>query len=252
MIVWMFLGFAALTVLLLTLSWMARADPARLGRALAALVVVLLVLIALLLLALGRPVIAGPAFLSALALLWKMHGLARLFARGIGGRRAGGTAPRRSVVETDWLRLALDLDSGETEGEILRGPFAGRRLADLDRQEFMRLRALLAGDPESRRLLDAWAARERPAWMADADDEGDGARDERAGRGPAAGGQEMSREEALAMLGLEEGADADEIRAAHRRLMRRLHPDHGGTSYLAARLNQAKEVLLAAARNAQE
>ncbi len=246
MIVWMFLGFVALTALLLVLSWLARADPARLGRALAALVVVLLVIIALLLLAVGRPSIAAPALVSALLLLWKMPGLARLFARGLGRGQGRDGRSRHSVVETGWLRLRLDLDSGVTEGEVLDGPFAGRRLADLGRDEFRRLRAMLSGDAESLQLLDAWVAREHSDWVREDHEE------EETHHAPAAGGQEMSCEDALALLGLEEGAGAQEIRSAHRRLMRRLHPDHGGTSYLAAQLNRAKEILLDATQNGQE
>jgi curved DNA-binding protein CbpA len=54
----------------------------------------------------------------------------------------------------------------------------------------------------------------------------------------------MTRDEALAVLGLAEGASVDEIRAAHRRLIQRMHPDVGGTADLAARINRAKDVLL--------
>ena len=54
----------------------------------------------------------------------------------------------------------------------------------------------------------------------------------------------MSRAEALKVLGLEEGASEEQIRAAHRRLILQIHPDKGGTSYLAAKINEAKDVLL--------
>jgi DnaJ-domain-containing protein 1 len=55
---------------------------------------------------------------------------------------------------------------------------------------------------------------------------------------------DMTRAEALAVLGLAEGASEEEIKAAHRRLIRRTHPDAGGTADLAARINRAKDVLV--------
>ncbi len=54
----------------------------------------------------------------------------------------------------------------------------------------------------------------------------------------------MSEEEALSVLGLEAGAGPQEIRAAHRKLISQLHPDRGGTDYLAAKINEARDYLM--------
>ena len=61
---------------------------------------------------------------------------------------------------------------------------------------------------------------------------------------PAAADQ-MDRQEALKVLGLAENPSREEVIAAHRRLMQKVHPDHGGSTYLAQQLNEAKRVLLA-------
>jgi DnaJ-domain-containing protein 1 len=91
-----------------------------------------------------------------------------------------------------------------------------------------------AAADQSLALLDAWLDRAKPGW-----------RGGNAGKGAApAGSSKMTREEALAVLGLKAGATANDIRDAHRRLMKQFHPDRGGSDYLAAKINQAKDVLL--------
>jgi len=111
-------------------------------------------------------------------------------------------------------------------------------LATLDLSELLSLRAELAGDEESLGLLETYLDGRFPVWREDAQaDVGDGQR-----RAP--GSSAMSKQEAYDILGLETGASAADIRKAHRRLMQRLHPDIGGTSFLAARINEAKDFLL--------
>ena len=103
------------------------------------------------------------------------------------------------------------------------------------------LRECRAEDEEAARLLEAFLDRLRPDWR----DELGGGHAGNAGSGPARpSGGDMSVEEAYAILGLAPGADAEQIREAHRRLMVKLHPDHGGSDYLATQINRARDVLL--------
>ena len=67
-------------------------------------------------------------------------------------------------------------------------------------------------------------------------------------RGRSGSSGNMSRSEALAVLGLREGCTSDDIREAHRRMMKSAHPDAGGSDYLAAKVNEAKDVLLGKAK----
>ena len=133
--------------------------------------------------------------------------------------------------------MTLDHDSGNLAGEVLAGRFQGQRLDQLDLEDLLRLLDECAADEESVALLQAYLDRVHgDEWRQRA-----GARAQR--QGPPRSG-EMSREEALQILGLDAGAGETEITEAHRRLMQKLHPDRGGSAYLAARINLAKEILL--------
>ena len=156
-------------------------------------------------------------------------------------RRARSRASTSSV-RTEWLAMTLDHATGRMDGEVVRGTFAGRDLEGLSEEELTRLAAEIAreGDRESRELLEAYLDRRMPGWR----DRADG--DEGAGLGAAPGSGAMSEQEAHEILGLAPGAGEAEIREAHRRLMKRAHPDAGGTIGLAARLNEAKDILLRA------
>jgi len=176
---------------------------------------------------LGLPLVAGG--ISAVS-------IGRIGPIDLGGRsRAGGTG---STVRTRYLRLHLDHDSGALSGEILTGAYAGKMLDDLDEAGLMTLRLEIASDGESLALVEAYLDRRIPGWREDI--EGDMA----AGTRSAADSGPMTNQQAYEILGLAPGASQAEIRAAHRRLMKRVHPDQGGSTFLAAKINEAKDRLL--------
>jgi hypothetical protein len=152
---------------------------------------------------------------------------------GSGAKRSPGQA---SQVRSQFLDMTLDHDSGELTGRIVAGPHAGHALDEFDLPQ---LAAMIASfDAESVALLESYLDRRFPAWRQDA--QGDAAGGQRR---PAASGK-MTDEEAYQILGLQPGAGKDEIRRAHRALMKKLHPDQGGSTYLATRVNEAKDTLL--------
>ena len=164
---------------------------------------------------------------------WKTH------ERGLDGAFAmwaRALAPgRSSIARSAMIEMRLDHDSGAMTGTVLAGAYAGRAVETLSRPELISLRQeLVRDDPDGVSLLEAYLDRRFAGWR-----EADQGQRQRRG-----GGGAMSRREALEVLGLAEGASAADIIRAHRTLMKKFHPDHGGSTTLAARVNQAKDVLM--------
>lgn len=226
-------GAVALTGALLIIRVFVSADPTRLAASArqAAIALAALATGALVLLLISRIGIA-PAIVIAAALSPLGYRAWRSW------RTASGPAPGRvSEVETAYLRMHLDHDSGTMGGRVRRGRLRGADLKDLSWSELIALwHECRAEDEDGTRLLEAYLDRLAPDWRASSQDDR---------MGPAAAGDGMSEAEAYAILGLKEGAGDKEILEAHRRLMQKLHPDHGGSTWLAAKLNRAREVLLA-------
>jgi hypothetical protein len=152
-----------------------------------------------------------------------------------GAQRTSGTMSR---VRSAMVEMELDHDTGAMDGTVLAGALSGRRLGTLDDAALQDLLGeCRRSDPDGARLLEAYLDRRSPGWRehAEADEHPRPGRD-----APGA----MTEQEAYQILGLAPGASPDEIRRAHRMLMKKLHPDQGGSTYLAARVNQAKEILL--------
>jgi hypothetical protein len=170
-----------------------------------------------------------------------------LFGVGVGGaswyglqryrRRNPPSGAHVSEAETDYLTMRLDHDSGAMSGMVRRGRFQGRELSELAESELIDLwRSCRVEDVQAASLMEAYLDRLKPGWRTTAEGT----------QAPHGGGDAMTREEAYAILGLKPGASDADVRAAHHRLMMGVHPDRGGSTYLAGKLNRAREVLLGA------
>jgi DnaJ domain len=180
----------------------------------------------------GELAVAIPLGIFGAGLLgWSPAGNLRGWFGGPSSRSSG----QSSRVRSSFLEMLMDHDSGTLSGRIVAGAEQGRSLDEFDLHALLALRRSF--DDESRNLLDAYLDRRFARWREDA--QGDAA----TGSGRAASGK-MTDEEAYQILGLQPGASLDDITLAHRTLMKKIHPDQGGTTYLAARVNEAKETLV--------
>jgi hypothetical protein len=226
-------GLVALVFALLLGRWMAAAQPTTVARALRWTLGILVGVALVFVVWAGRYQLAAVVlpFLIPALMRWRAVGRWRKSARG---PTPGGT----SAINTAFLRMALDHDSGNLDGEVVAGRYAGRRLRDMTLEELVQLHGECRADDASLRLLEAYLDRVHgAAWRADEGRQEEGA--------PSAAPPEraMTREDAYAILGLPPGADDQAIKAAHRRLMASVHPDRGGSGYLAALINRARDVL---------
>jgi hypothetical protein len=146
-----------------------------------------------------------------------------------------------SQVQSRYLRMSLDHDSGDMSGEVLEGHFTGRQLNEMSLEELLALFVeCRTNDQESTALLQAYMDRVHgEEWHEQVDNSGT---QDTGPSAPQSGN--MSRTEAFEILGLSPEASHEEIIEAHRRLIQKLHPDRGGSTYLAAKINQAKDLLL--------
>jgi hypothetical protein len=228
------LGVAVLLLLLWAGNSFSKADPKQVAWLVRKLGGSLALLFAAFLLFRGEFAVAVPLGLFGFGLLGWSPGFGWPASFGARTQKSTGQA---SQVRTAFLEMQLDHDSGAMQGRILAGRFEGVALDALDAATLAAL--FNEFDSDSRALLAAYLDRRDPGWREHA--QGDAAAG--SGRGPASSGK-MTEQEAYQILGIEPGATAQDITRAHRTLMKKLHPDQGGTTYLAARVNEAKDVLL--------
>jgi hypothetical protein len=189
----------------------------------------------------------GPSLLVAAGVLLTVAGMGMagvpLLLLGVSWwrrlRRSPQTVPaggKSSTVRTTAVAMELDHDSGEIDGRVLSGSYSGRWLSELSEEELFNIYEEFLYDGETAALLEAYLDRRLGDW--------------RERYGPqasphgSAGFAEMTREEAYQILGLSPGATPEEIHQTWRRLMKGVHPDSGGSAYLAAKINAAKDLLL--------
>lgn len=237
-------GFAVLGGFLLLVYLFVNADPVRLARGLKWTGIVIAVLAVAALAISGRLAALLVPIAMAMPALVRVRALLDRYRTPAGGQS--------STVTTAFLRMTLDHDTGTMSGTVLRGHFAGLRIEELGIGDMLALlRECRAEDEEGARLFEAYLDRIHPDWRDElaggaggSGARGSGAQGSGARANGARGSADVSVDEAYAILGLAPGADPEQIKEAHRRLMIKLHPDHGGSDYLATKINRARDVLL--------
>lgn len=184
----------------------------------------------------GRYQLAWIALPALIGLMSRWRQI-RSVLRGVRGSNHGQT----SKVDTRFLQMILEHDTGVMSGTVREGVFEGRRLEELSLQELLQLwREVTRQDAQSATVLEAYLDKMHgDAWR----DAAHGSEEVGGGSGRDGAGS-MGEAEALEILGLEPGASADDIGQAYRQLMQKLHPDHGGSDWFAAKLNEAKRILI--------
>ncbi len=226
---YLILGLCSLVALFLLGRLLVTANPGTLAKALRLGGGGLLGIVGLFLILRGMLLFGGPLVLVGLS----------MFARGLGWQGFGSIGGSRrsqsgaSNVSTDWLEMSLDHDSGQMDGRILKGPFEGKHLSNLSQDELLSLlQDVQNHDADSARLVEAYLDRAWPDW-----------RDQDTGE-PSRTSGPMSVHEALTVLELPDDATDEQVRQAHKRLMKEHHPDQGGSAWYATKLNQARDTLL--------
>jgi len=246
MVGYVLLGICLLVALLLLGKWLVNVDPAKLARSVMFVFAGVIGAAALFFVLTGR-LAFGLGLLFLMLPIFRRWGLANFripfpnFAN-LGARRAKGG--KTSTVDTEYLSMGLSHDDGAMSGEVLKGKYAGMQLAQMSQEQLRDLFSICEiEDPEAAQLLQTYLERTQDNGDAAAGED-HGARRSGRGWGKSAGRAAMGVSEARDILGVKDGATEEEIKDAHRRLMLKNHPDRGGSDFLAAKINQAKDILL--------
>jgi len=227
------LGLAILIGIYFLVRGIRRTNPKNLQRTISAVVTLLMVALIAFLTLTGR---LGPLGwgLFVLPMLLQWRGILRGFKN-----MRGPTPGRNSDIETRYLRMTLEHDSGVLRGTVIAGTFSGKNLDELSLSNLVDLfHEVRVADPKSASILESYMDRVHgPDWRGASQNSGAGQKDY-------SSAPQMGVEQAYEILGLKSGASDDEIREAHRNLLKTNHPDRGGSTWLAAQINLAKDLLL--------
>ncbi|MCB1664254.1 MAG: hypothetical protein KDI28_00625 [Pseudomonadales bacterium] len=183
--------------------------------------------------------VAGTFLLRNLHLLIRLLPLWQMFRKKTHTAYGSSGGNDSSSIRTRFLQMELQHSTGDMDGEVLEGAHRGARLSALDLAALMALVDECRVDNDSLQLLEAYLDRVHPQWRGQSEGQG-----EAQGQGGTVAEEKMDRATALEILGLTDGATEDEIVLAHRRLMQKMHPDRGGSGYLAKKINAARDFLL--------
>jgi len=231
MLVWFLIGLGALAVLLFLAHWLANLPTSPFKRILKLFLSVIIGVGALLLL---LRIGLSPIITGLLALAPAIMGLWSRFRRFNSAKKR--TSGQSSHVSSEWLDMALDHDSGGITGIIRKGPHKGTSLDALNKRQINDFAAECASDPDSVRLLAAYIKKRFGNEFSEEQSQDDSGKTSRS--------SVITRDEALSILGLHDPVSKDEVNAAYKRLISKVHPDAGGNAFLAARVNEARDILL--------
>ncbi len=221
------------------------------------IIFLLILVITIFWLILTNPAHKSAAFLTSGGplILIVAGGLLTLFRRGVIGvpllilgiswwrrnrsmRSSAYSGGRKSTVSSANLEMELDHDTGDMDGRVLTGPLEGTLLSSLNEDELLSFYIEIRSDADSVALLESFLDRYHSGWRERVDRNSFGEQKN------SSGAETMTRQEAYQILGVEPGASREEIHQAYRRLIKGVHPDSGGSAFLTAKINAARDVLL--------
>ncbi len=224
------LGVLILAGLMWAMSWYAKAPDARRNSAIKSALLYGIAIALLLLVVTGRIPLIFAAISAAIPFIHRLIAFKGLI--GIVGRFAGQKFGPTTLT-TQWLIVEYDLGTRRLDALVTRGEFEHSRLSTLNEAQLNRLLIEVKEDFQSRAAVNAYILSQHAGGAPGANQ-----------HSSSAPHSDISVDQAYEILNLKVGATAGEIKRAHKKLMQKMHPDRGGSGYLAAQINAAKDLLL--------